>query len=210
MKKGGEEKAEEELQKSLYKNWSKDDTREFAKKYNVVYKTNQFLLAGHQSSHRIRLTDGSMITFGKILIATNSLPSVKFPVSERASAHLTGFTSLEDLRVRGSVILVLLLVLFSNFQIFFSPSSQDLQGFLKKSKERSLTVIGGGVKGCQLASVLSANDNQHGLKLVQVIDGEYVLEDMLPSFLAKYATESLRQRVISSLSLFLPPSFSFL
>ena len=94
-----EEKFEQDLQHALYTNWNKGDSREFAEKFNVDYKTNQFILAGHQSSHRIRLTDGSLVTFGKLLICTNSLPSVKFPVSDKASAHLTGFTSLEDLRV---------------------------------------------------------------------------------------------------------------
>uniref|UniRef100_A0A915AZG7 Apoptosis-inducing factor 1, mitochondrial n=1 Tax=Parascaris univalens TaxID=6257 RepID=A0A915AZG7_PARUN len=177
------------------------DTLEYkglsGKKKDVYYETHGFyvppeevndaqhggvsLLMGHRVvkldpiEHYAYLDDGRKIKYGKCLIATGGVPR-NLPVFEEAgekvNEKVTLFRTIDDFRKLDKVA----------------------------KQSRSLTIVGGGFLGSELAYSLNKRFASNGLKVTQIISEKGNVAEVLPEFLSEYTSKELRKCGVNVIS----------
>uniref|UniRef100_A0A4X2JSV1 Apoptosis-inducing factor 1, mitochondrial n=1 Tax=Vombatus ursinus TaxID=29139 RepID=A0A4X2JSV1_VOMUR len=116
----------------------------------------------------VRLNDGSQITFEKCLIATGGTPR-SLSAIDRAGAEVKSRTTL--FRKIG-----------------------DFRALEKISREvQSITVIGGGFLGSELACALGRKARTLGTEVIQLFPEKGNMGKILPEYLSNWTTEKVRQ-----------------
>ncbi|VDM38594.1 unnamed protein product [Toxocara canis] len=167
------------------------------KKKDVYYETHGFyvppdeikdaehggvsLVMGHRVvkldpiAHYAYLDDGRKIKYGKCLIATGGTPR-NLPVFENAgekvNSKVTLFRTIDDLRKLDEVA----------------------------KKSRSITVVGGGFLGSELAYSLNKRYASSSLKVTQVFPEKGNVAEVLPEFLSEHTTKELRSCGVNVIS----------
>ncbi|XP_062392499.1 apoptosis-inducing factor 1, mitochondrial isoform X3 [Sardina pilchardus] len=118
--------------------------------------------------NKIRLQDGAEITYDKCLIATGGIPR-NLQVIERAGDEVmqrtTLFRKVEDFKSLGKV-------------------SREI---------KSVTIIGGGFLGSELACALGRRSEDLGLEVVQMYPEKGNMGKVLPEYLSNWTTAKVRK-----------------
>ncbi|XP_054244539.1 apoptosis-inducing factor 1, mitochondrial [Indicator indicator] len=120
----------------------------------------------------VKLSDGTQISYDKCLIATGGTPR-NLPALERAGKdvqrRLTLFRKIED---------------FKNLE--------------KISREvKSITIIGGGFLGSELACALGRRARTRGLEVIQLFPENGNMGKVLPEYLSNWTTEKVRREGVN-------------
>ncbi|XP_059407091.1 apoptosis-inducing factor 1, mitochondrial-like isoform X3 [Carassius carassius] len=122
--------------------------------------------------NKVKLSDGAEISYEKCLIATGGVPR-NLQVIERAGEEVmkrtTLFRKIEDFR-----------------------SLEKISGEVK-----SITIIGGGFLGSELACALGRRSTDAGLKVVQMFPEKGNMGKVLPEYLSNWTTEKVRKEGVS-------------
>ncbi|KAJ7425606.1 Apoptosis-inducing factor 1, mitochondrial [Pitangus sulphuratus] len=120
----------------------------------------------------VKLSDGTQITYDKCLIATGGTPR-NLPALERAG---------KDVQKR--------LTLFRKIE--------DFRNLEKISREvRSITIIGGGFLGSELACALGRRARTRGLEVIQLFPENGNMGKVLPEYLSNWTTEKVRREGVN-------------
>uniref|UniRef100_A0A8C5MER4 Apoptosis inducing factor mitochondria associated 1 n=1 Tax=Leptobrachium leishanense TaxID=445787 RepID=A0A8C5MER4_9ANUR len=118
--------------------------------------------------NKVSLDDGSHISFEKCLIATGGLPR-NLPAIERAAENVIHRTTL-----------------FRRVSDFRSLSKLS-------SSVKSMTIIGGGFLGSELACALARRGKQTDLEVVQLFPESGNMGKVLPEYLSHWTTEKVQK-----------------
>ncbi|XP_066415371.1 apoptosis-inducing factor 1, mitochondrial isoform X1 [Molothrus aeneus] len=122
----------------------------------------------------VKLNDGTQISYDKCLIATGGSPR-NLPAIERAG---------KDVQKR--------LTLFRKIE--------DFQRLEKISREvKSITIIGGGFLGSELACALGRRARTRGLEVIQLFPENGNMGKVLPEYLSNWTTEKVRREGVNVL-----------
>ncbi|XP_053846544.1 apoptosis-inducing factor 1, mitochondrial isoform X2 [Vidua macroura] len=122
----------------------------------------------------VKLSDGTQISYDKCLIATGGSPR-KLPAIERAG---------KDVQKR--------LTLFRKIE--------DFRRLEKISREvKSITIIGGGFLGSELACALGRRARTRGLEVIQLFPENGNMGKVLPEYLSNWTTEKVRREGVNVL-----------
>ncbi|KAM6970346.1 apoptosis-inducing factor 1, mitochondrial isoform 2-T2 [Aplochiton taeniatus] len=117
--------------------------------------------------NKVRLSDNSEISYEKCLIATGGVPR-NLQVIERAGAEVTKRTTL-------------------------FRKVEDFRALDKVSREvKSITIIGGGFLGSELACALGRRSNESDLEVVQMFPEKGNMGKVLPEYLSNWTTEKVK------------------
>ncbi|XP_061224947.1 apoptosis-inducing factor 1, mitochondrial isoform X2 [Neopsephotus bourkii] len=120
----------------------------------------------------VKLSDGTQISYDKCLIATGGSPR-NLPAIERAG---------KDVQQR--------LTLFRKIE--------DYKKLEKISREvKSITIIGGGFLGSELACALGRRARSRGLEVIQVFPENGNMGKVLPEYLSNWTTEKVRREGVN-------------
>ncbi|KAI4883439.1 hypothetical protein NFI96_026393, partial [Prochilodus magdalenae] len=146
--------------------------------------------------NKVKLSDGSEISYDKCLIATGGIPR-NLQVIERAGEDVTKRTTLfrkdpergPD-REPGDAYEAPCL-----FKI------EDFKALEKVSRElQSVTIIGGGFLGSELACALGRRSADLGLDVVQMFPEKGNMGKVLPEYLSNWTTEKVRREGVKVLT----------
>uniref|UniRef100_A0A8C6VX23 Apoptosis-inducing factor 1, mitochondrial n=1 Tax=Nothobranchius furzeri TaxID=105023 RepID=A0A8C6VX23_NOTFU len=129
--------------------------------------------------NKVKLDDGTEISYEKCLIATGGVPR-NLQVIERAGEEVMKRTSL-----------------FRKIEDF-----KSLENVSRKAE--SITIIGGGFLGSELACALGRKAAESGLEVVQMFPEKGNMGKVLPEYLSNWTTEKVKKGLIGHL----PTSFS--
>ncbi|XP_050830372.1 apoptosis-inducing factor 1, mitochondrial isoform X1 [Serinus canaria] len=122
----------------------------------------------------VKLSDGTQISYDKCLIATGGSPR-NLPAIERAG---------KDVQKR--------LTLFRKIE--------DFRRLEKISREvKSITIIGGGFLGSELACALGRRARTQGLEVIQLFPENGNMGKVLPEYLSNWTTEKVRREGVNVL-----------
>ncbi|NWT58986.1 AIFM1 factor, partial [Erythrocercus mccallii] len=122
----------------------------------------------------VKLSDGTQISYDKCLIATGGSPR-NLPAIERAG---------KDVQKR--------LTLFRKIE--------DFRRLEKISREvKSITIIGGGFLGSELACALGRRARTRGLEVIQLFPENGNMGKVLPEYLSNWTTEKVRREGVNVL-----------
>nr|XP_005494027.2 apoptosis-inducing factor 1, mitochondrial [Zonotrichia albicollis] len=122
----------------------------------------------------VKLNDGTQISYDKCLIATGGSPR-NLPAIERAG---------KEVQKR--------LTLFRKIE--------DFQRLEKISREvKSITIIGGGFLGSELACALGRRARTRGLEVIQLFPENGNMGKVLPEYLSNWTTEKVRREGVNVL-----------
>ncbi|XP_063272754.1 apoptosis-inducing factor 1, mitochondrial isoform X3 [Prinia subflava] len=122
----------------------------------------------------VKLSDGTQISYDKCLIATGGSPR-NLPAIERAG---------KDVQKR--------LTLFRKIE--------DFRRLEKISREvKSITIIGGGFLGSELACALGRRAQTQGLEVIQLFPENGNMGKVLPEYLSNWTTEKVRREGVNVL-----------
>ncbi|KAF4795352.1 Apoptosis-inducing factor 1, mitochondrial [Turdus rufiventris] len=122
----------------------------------------------------VKLSDGTQISYDKCLIATGGTPR-NLPAIERAG---------KDVQKR--------LTLFRKID--------DFRRLEKISREvKSITIIGGGFLGSELACALGRRARTRGLEVIQLFPEKGNMGKILPEYLSNWTTEKVRREGVNVL-----------
>ncbi|XP_015482282.2 apoptosis-inducing factor 1, mitochondrial, partial [Parus major] len=122
----------------------------------------------------VKLSDGTQISYDKCLIATGGSPR-NLPAIERAG---------KDVQKR--------LTLFRKIE--------DFRRLEKISREvKSITIIGGGFLGSELACALGRRAQTRGLEVIQLFPENGNMGKVLPEYLSNWTTEKVRREGVNVL-----------
>ncbi|XP_071425881.1 apoptosis-inducing factor 1, mitochondrial isoform X2 [Pithys albifrons albifrons] len=122
----------------------------------------------------VKLNDGTQISYDKCLIATGGTPR-NLPAIERAG---------KDVQKR--------LTLFRKIE--------DFRSLEKISREvKSITIIGGGFLGSELACALGRRARTRGLEVIQLFPENGNMGKVLPEYLSNWTTEKVRREGVNVL-----------
>ncbi|KAI1234630.1 hypothetical protein IHE44_0003002 [Lamprotornis superbus] len=122
----------------------------------------------------VKLNDGTQISYDKCLIATGGSPR-NLPAIERAG---------KDVQKR--------LTLFRKID--------DFRRLEKISREvKSITIIGGGFLGSELACALGRRARTRGLEVIQLFPEKGNMGKVLPEYLSNWTTEKVRREGVNVL-----------
>ncbi|NXE42631.1 AIFM1 factor, partial [Ptilorrhoa leucosticta] len=122
----------------------------------------------------VKLSDGTQISYDKCLIATGGSPR-NLPAIERAG---------RDVQKR--------LTLFRKIE--------DFRRLEKISREvKSITIIGGGFLGSELACALGRRAQTRGLEVIQLFPENGNMGKVLPEYLSNWTTEKVRREGVNVL-----------
>ncbi|XP_074910372.1 apoptosis-inducing factor 1, mitochondrial isoform X2 [Buteo buteo] len=120
----------------------------------------------------VKLSDGTQISYDKCLIATGGSPR-NLPAIERAG---------KDVQQR--------LTLFRKIE--------DFKSLEKISREvKSITIIGGGFLGSELACALGRRARTRGLEVIQLFPENGNMGKVLPEYLSNWTTEKVRREGVN-------------
>uniref|UniRef100_A0AAY4EA36 Apoptosis-inducing factor 1, mitochondrial n=1 Tax=Denticeps clupeoides TaxID=299321 RepID=A0AAY4EA36_9TELE len=125
--------------------------------------------------NKVRLCDGSEITYDKCLIATGGIPR-NMQVIERAGEEVTKRTTL-------------------------FRKIDDFKSLEKISRTvKSITIIGGGFLGSELACALGRKSADVGLEVMQMFPEKGNMGKVLPEYLSNWTTEKVRREGVQVLT----------
>ncbi|XP_061104239.1 apoptosis-inducing factor 1, mitochondrial isoform X3 [Conger conger] len=134
--------------------------------------------------NKVRLDDDTEISYDKCLIATGGIPR-NMQVIERAG---------EEVRKR--------LTLFRRIG--------DFKSLEKISRDvKSITIIGGGFLGSELACALGRKSNESGLEVIQMFPEKGNMGKVLPEYLSNWTTAKVRREGVNVISEALVKNVSF-
>uniref|UniRef100_A0A8C6PPB6 Apoptosis-inducing factor 1, mitochondrial n=1 Tax=Nothobranchius furzeri TaxID=105023 RepID=A0A8C6PPB6_NOTFU len=133
--------------------------------------------------NKVKLDDGTEISYEKCLIATGGVPR-NLQVIERAGEEVMKRTSL-----------------FRKIEDF-----KSLENVSRKAE--SITIIGGGFLGSELACALGRKAAESGLEVVQMFPEKGNMGKVLPEYLSNWTTEKVKKEVFPDFSHRLSFSFS--
>ncbi|KAM4696758.1 apoptosis-inducing factor 1, mitochondrial [Rhinophrynus dorsalis] len=125
--------------------------------------------------NKVRLDDGTQISYEKCLIATGGSPR-SLPALERAGKDVTLRTTL-----------------FRRVSDFRSLDSLS-------SSVGSITIIGGGFLGSELACALGRRGRQTGLEVIQMFPESGNMGKILPEYLSHWTTQKVQKEGVKVLS----------
>ncbi|KAG7314388.1 hypothetical protein KOW79_021691 [Hemibagrus wyckioides] len=139
------------------------------------------VLAGKKVVHmdvrenKVRLSDGVEISYDKCLIATGGIPR-NLQVIERASEEVKNRTTL-------------------------FRKIEDFKALEKVSRElKSITIIGGGFLGSELACALGRRSHDLGLEVIQMYPEKGNMAKVLPEYLSNWTTEKVKTEGVQVLA----------
>ncbi|XP_076606210.1 apoptosis-inducing factor 1, mitochondrial isoform X2 [Chaetodon auriga] len=125
--------------------------------------------------NKVKLDDDSEISYDKCLIATGGIPR-NLQVIERAGEEVmkktTLFRKIEDFRSLDKV-------------------SRNI---------KSITIIGGGFLGSELACALGRRSNESGLEVIQMYPEKGNMGKVLPEYLSNWTTEKVKKEGVKIIS----------
>ncbi|XP_043095403.1 apoptosis-inducing factor 1, mitochondrial isoform X1 [Puntigrus tetrazona] len=122
--------------------------------------------------NKVKLSDGSEISYEKCLIATGGVPR-NLQVIDRAG---------EDVAKRTTLF----------------RKIEDFRSLEKTSREvKSITIIGGGFLGSELACALGRRTTDIGLEVIQMFPEKGNMGKVLPEYLSNWTTEKVRKEGVS-------------
>ncbi|KAL6463059.1 hypothetical protein MHYP_G00274500 [Metynnis hypsauchen] len=125
--------------------------------------------------NKVKLSDGAEISYDKCLIATGGIPR-NLQVIERASEEVTERTTL-------------------------FRKIEDFKALEKVSRElKSITIIGGGFLGSELACALGRRSADLGLEVVQMFPEKGNMGKVLPEYLSNWTTEKVKKEGVKVLA----------
>ncbi|KAK3509201.1 hypothetical protein QTP70_025561 [Hemibagrus guttatus] len=138
------------------------------------------VLAGKKVVHmdvrenKVRLSDGAEIFYDKCLIATGGIPR-NLQVIERASEEVKNRTTL-------------------------FRKIEDFKALEKVSRElKSITIVGGGFLGSELACALGRRSHDLGLEVIQMYPEKGNMAKVLPEYLSNWTTEKVKKEGVQVL-----------
>ncbi|XP_067113216.1 apoptosis-inducing factor 1, mitochondrial isoform X4 [Osmerus mordax] len=134
--------------------------------------------------NKVRLSDNSEISYDKCLIATGGVPR-NLQVIERAGEEVTKRTTL-------------------------FRKVDDFKALEKVSREiKSITIIGGGFLGSELACALGRRSSEDGLEVVQMYPEKGNMGKVLPEYLSNWTTEKVKSEGVRVITEALVKNVSF-
>uniref|UniRef100_A0A673NJ03 Apoptosis-inducing factor 1, mitochondrial n=1 Tax=Sinocyclocheilus rhinocerous TaxID=307959 RepID=A0A673NJ03_9TELE len=122
--------------------------------------------------NKVKLSDGAEISYEKCLIATGGVPR-NLQVIDRAGEEVTKRTTL-------------------------FRKIEDLRSLEKISREvKSITIIGGGFLGSELACALGHRSTDLGLEVIQMFPEKGNMGKVLPEYLSNWTTEKVRKEGVN-------------
>ncbi|XP_046694990.1 apoptosis-inducing factor 1, mitochondrial isoform X6 [Silurus meridionalis] len=124
--------------------------------------------------NKVLLSDGAEISYDKCLIATGGVPR-NLQVIERASEEVKSRTTL-------------------------FRKIEDFKALEKVSRElKSITIVGGGFLGSELACALGRKSHDLGLEVIQMFPEKGNMGKVLPEYLSNWTTEKVRREGVQVL-----------
>ncbi|KAK1787226.1 hypothetical protein P4O66_002701 [Electrophorus voltai] len=124
---------------------------------------------------KVKLSDGTEISYDKCLIATGGVPR-NLQVIERAG---------EEVKKRTTLF----------------RKIEDFRALEKVSRElKSITIIGGGFLGSELACALGRRSADLGLEVVQMFPEKGNMGKVLPEYLSNWTTEKVKKEGVTVLT----------
>ncbi|KAK2816662.1 hypothetical protein Q7C36_022933 [Tachysurus vachellii] len=125
--------------------------------------------------NKVKLSDGVEISYDKCLIATGGIPR-NLQVIERASEEVKNRTTL-------------------------FRKIEDFKALEKVSRElKSITIIGGGFLGSELACALGRRSHDLGLEVIQMFPEKGNMAKVLPEYLSNWTTEKVNREGVQVLA----------
>ncbi|XP_059404506.1 apoptosis-inducing factor 1, mitochondrial-like isoform X2 [Carassius carassius] len=122
--------------------------------------------------NKVKLSDGAEISYEKCLIATGGVPR-NLQVIERAGEEVMKRTTL-------------------------FRKIEDFRSLEKISREvKSITIIGGGFLGSELACALGRRSTDLGLEVIQLFPEKGNMGKVLPEYLSNWTTEKVRKEGVN-------------
>ncbi|KAI5630358.1 apoptosis-inducing factor 1, mitochondrial isoform X2 [Silurus asotus] len=147
---------------------------------NVVENGGVAVLTSRKVVHmdvrenKVLLSDGAEISYDKCLIATGGVPR-NLQVIERASEEVKSRTTL-------------------------FRKIEDFKALEKVSRElKSITIVGGGFLGSELACALGRKSHDLGLEVIQMFPEKGNMGKVLPEYLSNWTTEKVRREGVQVL-----------
>ncbi|XP_039515255.1 apoptosis-inducing factor 1, mitochondrial-like [Pimephales promelas] len=122
--------------------------------------------------NKVKLSDGAEISYEKCLIATGGVPR-NLQVIERGTEEVTKRTTL-------------------------FRKIEDFRSLEKISREvKSITIIGGGFLGSELACAMGRRSMDPGLEVIQMFPEKGNMGKVLPEYLSNWTTEKVRKEGVN-------------
>ncbi|KAG7274145.1 hypothetical protein CRUP_011480, partial [Coryphaenoides rupestris] len=155
-----------------------------AEKGGVAVLTGKKVVHMDVRGNKVQLDDNTEISYNKCLIATGGVPR-NLQVIERAGEEVmkrtTLFRKVEDFKVLDSV----------------------------SRSVKSITIVGGGFLGSELACALGRRSADSGLEVVQMFPEKGNMGKVLPEYLSNWTTEKVKKEGVKVLAEALVKSVSF-
>ena len=142
-------------------------TPQVADRKNVHMCTTAHVTKLDVENKIVTLSDGRIIGFGKVLLATGCREAVLPGVPAALKDHVTNLRKVKDF--------------------------ERVQGLARTGKAKRIVVVGGGFLGCEVASQLAATGKEQGVEVVHLYVEPGALYRYVPVYFADYVTERLRQ-----------------
>ncbi|XP_068187969.1 apoptosis-inducing factor 1, mitochondrial isoform X11 [Antennarius striatus] len=134
--------------------------------------------------NKVKLDDDTEISYGKCLIATGGVPR-NLQVIDRAGEEVTSRTTL-------------------------FRKIDDFRSLDKVSRNvKSITIIGGGFMGSELACALGRRTNESDLEVIQMFPEKGNMGKVLPEYLSNWTTEKVKKEGVKVVSEALVKSVTF-
>jgi len=142
-------------------------TPQIADKENVHVCTTAHVTKLDVENKIVTLSDGRVIGFGKVLLATGCREARLPGVPTELKDSVTNLRKVKDF--------------------------DRVQGLARSGKAKRIVVVGGGFLGCEVASQLAAAGKSQGVEVVHLYVEPGALYRYVPVYFADYVTERLRQ-----------------
>ncbi|XP_041657877.1 apoptosis-inducing factor 1, mitochondrial isoform X11 [Cheilinus undulatus] len=153
----------------------KPEELESAENGGVAVLTGKKVVHMDVRGNKVKLDDDSEISYNKCLIATGGVPR-NLQVIERAGEEVmkrtTLFRKIDDFKSLDKV-------------------SRNIQ---------SITIIGGGFLGSELACALGRRSNESGLEVIQMYPEKGNMGKVLPEYLSNWTTEKVKREGVKIIS----------